>query len=147
MSANDYDKDLYAWSYENASLLRQGKFKDADIQHIAEELESLGASEKNALKSHLAVLIMHLLKWEYQPNRQSRSWSLTIANQRDDVKDVLEDNPSLKSKVDDILIKAYRKAHREAQKETGFSANVFPATCPYTFEQLLDEEFFPIQGN
>ena len=90
-----YEKDFYAWTQEQANLIRQGKFNEIDTLHIIDEIESMGRSEKRALKSRLAVLLMHLLKWQYQPTFRGVSWTITIRNQRWEIAELLEDNPSL----------------------------------------------------
>lgn len=138
-----YDQDLYAWALENAELMRQGRFDEVDVQHIVEELEALGASEKRELSSRIEVLLMHLLKWEYQPSHQGRSWRLTIGNQRLDIERLLDDNPSLKSKLSEVLDKSYLRAAKKAHLETDLPISVFPKKCPYTLEQVLDDEFWP----
>jgi hypothetical protein len=138
-----YDTDFYAWAHEQARLLREGKIAAADIAHIVEELESLGRTEKRELVSRLTVLLTHLLEWAFQPNLRSRSWRLTIETQRDDVVDHLADNPSLKARLDELLAKAYRRARREAELETGLAESAFPVSCPWTFAQIVDPDFWP----
>ncbi|HLB99535.1 MAG TPA: DUF29 domain-containing protein, partial [Acetobacteraceae bacterium] len=96
MSNSLYDRDFYAWANEQAALLRAGRLAEADLENIAEEIESMGRSEKRELNSRLRVLLMHLLKWRHQPMLRSKRWSNTIAAQRDDIVDHLADNPSLK---------------------------------------------------
>lgn len=135
-----HDHDFYAWTQNQAQLLRGGQFDGLDIQQIAEELEDMGRSEKRALESRLEVLIMHLLKWQYQPNLRSRSWQLTIREQRLRVQNLLEDNPSLQPYLSQRLDKIYGLAVIAAERETGL--NLFPETCPYEIEQILSENFF-----
>lgn len=135
-----YDRDFYAWTQNQAQLLRGGQFDVLDIQQIAEELEDMGRSEKRALESRLEVLIMHLLKWQYQPNLRSRSWQLTIREQRLRVQNLIEDNPSLQPYLSQRLDKIYGLAVIAAERETGL--NLFPETCPYEIEQILSENFF-----
>ena len=105
-----YDQDFYAWANEQAALLRAGKLAAADIEHIAEEIESMGKAEKRELVSRLTVLLLHLLKWQFQPDRRGSSWDATITVQRDDITDHLRDNPSLKAKIGAAITDAYRKA-------------------------------------
>ena len=138
-----YDQDFYAWANEQAELLRAGNLSAADIEHIAEEIESMGKTEKRELVSRLTVLLLHLLKWRYQPNLQGPSWRTTIVNQRFDIVDHLDDNPSLKSLLAEAMTRAYRKAIRDAGLETGLPEATFPTTCPWTFEQIMDETFWP----
>src|SRR3990172_2106222 len=105
-----YDTDFYQWTFHNAELLRQGKLTEVDVQNIAEELESMGKSEKRELINRLAVLIMHLLKWQYQPEKRSHSWIETINEQRRQIILLLEDNPSLKYEIEEKIIRAYNLA-------------------------------------
>jgi hypothetical protein len=138
-----YDRDFYAWANKQAALLRAGKLDQADIEHIAEEIESMGRSEKRELVNRLTVLLAHLLKWQHQPERRGASWEVTITNQRIDLTTHIEDNPSLQSKMPEAIADAYRKARGEAYAETGLDRNAFPQTCPWSFEQMIDEGFWP----
>ena len=138
-----YDTDFYAWANEQATLLRAGRYDAADIENIAEEIESMGRSEKRELISRLTVLLVHLLKWQIQPNHRGNSWRLTIENQRDRLHDHLNDNPSLKPMLGDVLFSAYRQARREAAVETGLDPKMFPASCLWTYEQTVEADFWP----
>lgn len=138
-----YEKDFYAWTQEQANLIRQGKFNEIDTLHIIDEIESMGRSEKRALKSRLAVLLMHLLKWQYQPTFRGVSWTITIRNQRWEIAELLEDNPSLQHWVADTMLDAYKQARLNAQTETALRLDVFPEECPWTVEQVVSNEFFP----
>jgi len=135
-----YDRDFYAWANEQAALLRAGRLSAADIAHIAEEIESMGRSEKRELTSRLAVLLAHLLKWRFQPERRGRSWQATIREQRSEVADLLADNPSLGARLDELLPNAYGKAVQIAIRETDLAEETFPAICPWTFEQAMQDE-------
>lgn len=138
-----YEKDFYAWTQEQANLIRQGKFNEIDTLHIIDEIESMGRSEKRALKSRLAVLLMHLLKWQYQPTFRGVSWTITIRNQRWEIAELLEDNPSLQHWVTDTMLDAYKQARLNAQTETALRLDAFPEECPWTVEQVISNEFFP----
>lgn len=138
-----YDKDFYAWAIENAELLRQKKFEEIDIDNIAEEIESMGKSNKRSLFSHLSVLIAHLLKWKFQPVRQSKSWILTIENQRFEITDLLQESPSLKQEIIMQFDHAYKKALIIASEQTGIDKKDFPKSCPFTLEKCLDNDFLP----
>lgn len=138
-----YDKDFYSWTMENATLLRQRKFSEIDIEHIAEELESMGKSDKRELASRLAVLIAHLLKWQFQPTMRSTSWKLTIKAQRIGILRLLRESPSLKYRINSIEEDAYEEAKVIAAKETGLIESTFPERCFFTFDQCLDSEFLP----
>lgn len=141
MDLVSYQQDFYGWTQEQAQLLKAQKFQLIDWQNLAEEIEDMGRSEKRQLESRLEVLIMHLLKWQFQPSLQSRSWELTIKEQRLRIKKLLSENPSLKPALDEVIEKVYPFAIISAEKETGLSA--FPETCPYSLTDILSPEFFP----
>jgi hypothetical protein len=145
-AASLYDQDFYAWANEQAALLRAGKLGAADIAHIAEEIESMGKTEKRELVSRLTVLLLHLLKWQFQPGRRGSSWDATITVQRDDVADHLRDNPSLKATLTTAITDAYRKAAILATGETGLARSTFPAACPWSFDQIMDAAYWPDDG-
>jgi len=143
MSNSLYDRDFYAWANQQAALLRAGRLTEADIENIAEEIESVGRSEKRELVSRLSVLLMNLLKWQFQPSHHGTSWQLSIDNTRDALADHLSDNPSLRSQLDQVMRSAYRRAANEAAVETGFDRGIFPTDAPYTFEQAMNSDFWP----
>jgi hypothetical protein len=138
-----YERDFHAWTRQQAALLRAGRLPELDIDHLAEELDSMGARERRELTNRLAVLLAHLLKWQHQPERRGNSWRLTIEVQRLDLQDLLDQNPSLKPELPERLPAAYRKAVLLAAQETGQDKAVFPAECPYSGEQVLDAGFWP----
>ena len=138
-----YEQDFYAWANEQAALLRAGQLSAADIEHIAEEIESMGKTEKRELVSRLAVLLLHLLKWRYQPNLQGPSWRATIRIQRRDLARHMADNPSLKAKLPEAIEDAHGNAVLLAVAETGLPEATFPNECPWTFEQFMAEDFWP----
>lgn len=139
----NYDKDFYGWTQEQASLLRAGRLTELDIDNLIEEVETMGRSEKRELESRLTVLLLHLLKWKYQDARRGRSWELSIIEQRLKFDETLEENPGLKPKLDEILVKAYKFAIIQASRETQLSIKVFPDSCPWPFEQITDNTFYP----
>jgi len=138
-----YDLDFYAWSREQAALLRAGDVDAADLEKIAEEIESMGKTERRELISRLTFLLVHLLKWRYQPALRGRSWRLSVEGQRLDIADHLADNPSLKAELPAVIAQAYRRALIEASRETGLDASMFPASCPFAFEDMLHPDFWP----
>jgi hypothetical protein len=137
------DRDFYAWSLEQAALLRGGRVAEADLEAIAEEIESMGKTEKRELVSRLTVLLMHLLKWRHQRSHRGKLWRLSIANARDDIADHLEDNPSLKTMLDSAMEQAYRGARWKAAIETEFDEDDFPARCPWSLAEAMDPGFWP----
>src|SRR5208283_6202845 len=139
-----YDRDFYAWSVEQAALLREGRVAEADLENIAEEIESMGRTEKRELVSRLTILLLHLLKWRHQPDRRGASWEASIRVQRNRLDDHLDDNPSLKPLLPQALASAYRDAALEAVAETGLAGSTFPDACPWTVEQVLDGGFWPL---
>jgi len=138
-----YDRDFYAWANEQAGLLRAGKLSEADIENIAEEIESMGKGEKRELVSRLTVLLLHLLKWQYQPSHRGHSWRNSVRIQRREVAAHMADNPSLKSLLPQAIEQAHGTAVIQAENETGLSEGTFPVVCEWSFEQMLDPDFWP----
>ncbi len=138
-----YDQDFYAWSNQQAALLRAGDLQRADIEHIAEEIETMGKTEKRELISRLTVLVLQLLKWRFQPAGRGPSWEASIRVQRNRLVDHLDDNPSLKPLTPRAMQIAYRDAVLEAVAETGLPRATFPETCPWSFEQANDADSWP----
>jgi Domain of unknown function DUF29 len=138
-----YDEDFYAWSREQARLLREGRLNEIDAESIAEEIESLGKSDRRELRSRLTVLLTHLLKWHFQPEHRSGSWRSTIREQRRQMDELLDDSPSLRPTVGEALGKAYADARANAADECGQAIDAFPTECPYTTDELIDLGFWP----
>lgn len=138
-----HESDFYAWALEQAALLRAGKLSALDVEHLIEELEAMGRSERREMENRLRVLLMHLLEWEFQPGRRCASWEATIKIQRKDVATLLRRNPSLKGELDELLADAYDIARLEAHGETGLPESTFPDACPYTWEQATGADFWP----
>ena len=138
-----YDEDFYAWTQAQAALLRQAKASDLDWENLAEEIESVGISQRNKVQSHCRRLLQHLLKWRYQPTQRSRSWRRTIITQRLDIATEVGDRGTLRQQLPLLLQAAYPGARRLAETETGLPLATFPATCPWTPAQVLDEDFWP----
>jgi Domain of unknown function DUF29 len=136
-----YDRDFYSWSLEQARLVRQGQWDSVDRENVAEEIESSGREQFNKLESALRALMMHMLKWDHEAGRRSRSWSISIRQQRLEIDDVLADNPGLKSRIAEAVARGYRKARLEAAKETGLDEKIFPETCPYSWDDIVAREF------
>ncbi|BAP57536.1 hypothetical protein THII_3239 [Thioploca ingrica] len=138
-----YDTDFYGWTNQQAELLRTGKIAEADLKNIAEEIEDMGKNLKRELENRLKILFIHLLKWQYQPGYRGNSWRYSIEEQRAELADHIKDNPSLQYKLPEAIERGYRYAITGAAKETGLSKNTFPESCPWTFEQAMDNEFWP----
>jgi Domain of unknown function DUF29 len=105
-----YHHDFYTWTHEQAALLKEGRLDELDIEHLIEELEDIGTSRERELENRLGILLAHLLKWQYQPERRSRSWEATIKEQRRRIERVLRKNPGLKSYLDEAFENAYGDA-------------------------------------
>ncbi len=138
-----YDTDFDLWIEETVKKLKAGSFNEVDLDNLIEEIESMGKSNKRELKSLLAVLLMHLLKWKYQPSKRSNSWLNTIREQRLQLSLLLEDSPSLKPLLEQQFEQWYQYARKEAVKETNLSLDTFPQSCPFTIETVLDSDFLP----
>ena len=132
-----YDRDFYLWIQATAQQLKEGKFNEIDIPNLVEEIESMGRSEKRELKSRLIVLLMHLLKWQYQPEKRSESWRSTISEQRICLEELLEDSPSLQPLISEVFDDCYQKARLKASDETGIKLNFFPKESPFSLEETL----------
>jgi hypothetical protein len=141
--ANLYDYDFNLWVEATANLLRSGKLTEIDVVNLLEEVESMGNSDKLALSSNLVVVLLHLLKWQYQPHKRTRSWEKSIAEHRRRIDERFEISPSLKRYYLQIFDKCYRNARKQAKIETRLPLNNFPEICPFTYEQVLDEDFLP----
>ncbi len=140
---NLYEIDFYAWTQEQASLLRKHQWSQLDLLNLIEEIESLGKQQRQELRNRLSVLIGHLLKWQYQSSKRSRSWLATIRVQRRDTLRLLKDNPSLKSYLEDALPEAYENGRDLAMGETDLPEETFPKKCPYSLTEILGDRFYP----
>lgn len=138
-----YEEDFYAWTQEQASLIKNNTLSELDRNNLSEEVENMGASEVRELESRFEVLLTHLLKWKYQPTHRSMSWELTIKEQRKRIEKRLQRMPSLKARLDEVFVDAYEVATYEAAKETTLSLKAFPEVCEWSRKQVLDDEFFP----
>jgi hypothetical protein len=136
-----YEADFYSWTQRTAALLRARRFEDVDVEHAAEEIEAMGKRDLKELNSRVQVLLSHLLKWQLQPERRAPSWQGTIVAQRLEIGALLEQSPSLRPKVAGELGRNYVGAVKRALPESGLGKDAFPVRCPFTVEQILDEEF------
>ena len=138
-----YEKDYYLWLKTTVEQLKQGNFSAVEINYLIEEIESMGRKEKSALSSNLQVLLMHLLKYKYQPEKRSNSWRFTIFEHRDRLIELFEESPSLKPYFEEVMNKCYEKARKKAAIETGMDIGLFPTDLPFTLEEILDTEYLP----
>jgi hypothetical protein len=147
----EYEQDFDAWIQQHINLLKQGRLEEIDVDHLIEELEDMGKSNRRELVNRFIPLIAHLLKWQYQYKQLQNqwvtftggSWRGTITEQRTKMTKLLKQSPSLKGKLPEAILDAYPDALKVAVSETGLPKSTFPNSCPYTIEQLLDEDFYP----
>lgn len=138
-----YNSDFYGWTKEQVQLLREEKWEILDKLNLIEEIETLGRQERRELVNRLALLLGHLLKWQYQPEKRSNSWLAKIREQRTQVKRILTDSPSLKSYLEEALQLSYEDGINLAVKETNLPYETFSQSCNYGISQILDNEFLP----
>ena len=138
-----YKTDYGAWIQKQVMLIEKQQWDLVDSGHLVEELESLGKQQRQELRNRLSVLMGHLLKWEFQPKKRSRSWLATIRIQRREIAKLLEENPSLKAYLDEALSWSYENGRDLAMGETDLPEDAFPAKLTYSSEQVLDPSFFP----
>jgi len=142
-SSPAYELDFYGWTQEQARLLQEQKWSQLDIPNLVEEIEALGRQERQELENRLGILLGHLLKWEFQPDQRSRSWFATIREQRRRVERLLKKSPSLQPYLPEALENGYQDALDLAVRETSLSYKTFPPECPYSLEQILNNNVFP----
>jgi hypothetical protein len=149
MTKTTYDTDFYAWTKAQAAALRAKKWLALDVDNLAEEIESLGRSDRRAITHQLERLLLHLLKWVYQPDqraRRGRGWRGSVRQARTAIADLLEESPSLRDYPAQRVALAYRRARQQSAIQTGLPLATFPETCPWSSAQLLDEDFWPEDG-
>ena len=138
-----YEEDFFLWTQRQAALIRAGQFDLVDWENVALEIGAIGGRERRELGTRLKILTMHLLKWQFQPQRRSKSWRGTINDQRDEIEQLLEEDPSLRREIEALIGKRYRIARANAAAETGLALRTFPSRCPYAADQILDDTYFP----
>ena len=143
MPNSDYVRDFHAWANKQAALLRAGQFAAADIEHIAEEIESLGRSETRELVNCVGALQLYLLRSRYQPKRRSANWQASIKLRRLNLAKHLRDNPSLKAKLPEAMTDSYRWAAAEIAEETRLAVSDLPEKCPWSFDEMMNGEVWP----
>jgi hypothetical protein len=132
-----YEQDFAAWLQAQADLLRERRFDELDIPNLAEEVESVGRSEFRALESALELILFHMMKWDYQTERQGRSWRDTINEQRSQVAKLLRDNPSFKSRLNEAIQVAYSGVPAKIDQKTGVPEHRLPRECPYSLDEIM----------
>ena len=143
MAETLYRTDTYAWTRQQVDLLRNEDFVAVDWDNLIEEIDSLGREQQNAVRSQLERLIMHLLKWKYQSSRQGSSWLRSIVDSRVQIELKLQDNPSLRPRLEEFVSDVYQLARRHASVETKIRLHTFPELCEWTKDQLMDFDFYP----
>jgi hypothetical protein len=139
-----YEQNFHAWINQQIAFLNEKKFNALDINHLIEELEGMAKKDKSELVNRLVILIAHLLKWQYQANKQGKSWQATIDEQRDQITaGLLVETPHLKAYLLVAINKSYQRAVKLAAKETGYTQSHFPKECPYSPKLLLNENYYP----
>jgi hypothetical protein len=143
VSQSLYDQDFYAWTQDQARAVYNKSWDKVDVEHLVEEIEALGSGQEHAVESHLVNLLLHLLKWHYQPERRGKSWrqSMLVARQR--IARRLKRNPSLRPRLPFFLVDAYIDARALAASDTQLPLETFPPQCPWSLEQLQDADFLP----
>ena len=144
MSSLDiYQTDFQAWTKAQIEILRNQEWHKLDLENLIEEIDTLGRQQRQELRNRLAVLIDHLLKWQYQSEQRSRSWLATIRVQRRDILRLIKENPSLKSYLEEAILEAYDNARDLAMGETDLPEETFPRSCQYAPQEILSHDFYP----
>jgi Domain of unknown function DUF29 len=142
-TATLYDTDFAQWAEKTAQMLKDGRISEVDLENLIEEIEDLSRRERDALYSNLKIVLLHLLKWEFQPHSQTNSWRASIREHRQRIKQQVKKSPSLKAYPEEILSECYAEARELASDETGLPLTTFPAECPYAITDILTPEFLP----
>ncbi|WP_252177778.1 DUF29 domain-containing protein [Endozoicomonas sp. 4G] len=148
---NLYDTDFYTWSYQQAELIKQGRFDELDMDNLAEEVEDMGRARQRSVESRLSQLLMHSLKWQMQSKKNDlhdmdrwfRSWSISIGKQRDAIEHELKKNPGLYHKLEEIFLESYQYARKLAAREMQCKPDAFPSECPWTYDEIMEDDWLP----
>ncbi|NJL88595.1 MAG: DUF29 domain-containing protein [Coleofasciculaceae cyanobacterium SM2_1_6] len=138
-----YDRDFMLWIETTVQLLKEQRFAEVDLENLIEEVEDMGRSNKSALRNNLIVVLLHLLKWKYQPKKRTNSWKFSIREHRRRLEEDFEDSPSLQNYYREVFTKCYANARKLAADETGLALDIFPVESPLSPEEVLDAEFLP----
>lgn len=140
---NLYEVDYLQWIETTVEKLRNQDYSNVDWENLLEEIEDMGKSERRSLESNLIIVILHLLKWQFQPENRSGSWEGSIVEHRRRVKKAIKESPSLKPYLESIFAESYTEAVKQAKAETGLPLETFPQECPYSLPNVIDDEFLP----
>jgi hypothetical protein len=143
MTKDLYDQDYYLWVMRTIELLNQKKFSELDLTNLVEEIEDMGKSEKKSITSNLRILLMHLLKYKYQSDKQTNSWLFTIVEHRKRLQEAFKVSPSLRCYYEEVFLDCYQDARELASAETGLSMQIFSEVCPFTPEEALNSSYLP----
>lgn len=138
-----YEQDFMLWIEKTVDLLRQQKFTELDLENLIEEIEDMSMSQRSALRSNFTVILLHLLKWKYQPEKRTNSWKSSIREHRMRIRDQFKDSPSLKRYFVEIFVKCFQDARELAADETGLKLEIFPEESPFSLDEVLDPDFLP----
>lgn len=138
-----YEADYLRWIETTVEKLRSQNYAEVDWENLIEEIEDVGRSERRSLESNLIVILLHLLKWQYQPNRSSGSWEGSMIEHRRRIKKAVKESPSLKPYLESIFAECYTEALKQAKAETGLALETFPIECPYELAEVMDDDFLP----
>lgn len=138
-----YQLDFNTWTHQTAQLLREGRWEEVDTEHLIEEIEDLGKRDRRAVTSQLIRLLLHLLKWQYQPEKRSDSWLNFITDARVQIELAFEDSPSLKNYLTEQVENSYARSQKQTAQQTGLDITVFPSTCPYLLDNILKQDWLP----
>lgn len=140
-AADLYERDFYSWVQQQVAALREGRIADLDLENLAEEIHDVGSEQLSKVRSAFRIVLVHMLKWDHQPEKRTRSWTTSIATHRSDIADIIEANPSLRRRRAELMQRAYKNARLEAADETGLKRAAFPVECLYTLDEVLDRAF------
>jgi hypothetical protein len=141
--ANLYDQDYYLWLSHTANLIKEGKFSEVDAANLVEEIEDMGKSEQRAIESNLVVVLLHLLKYKYQPEKRTNSWKASIREHRRRLRKAFSASPSLKRYFEQVFDECYQDGREQAADETGLPLDTFPIKSPFTPIEVLDADYLP----
>ena len=138
-----YDRDYYLWLQHTIELIKEGKFDEVDTVNLIEEIKDMGRSEQRSIESNLVVVLLHLLKYKYQPHKRTNSWKSSIREHRRRISKAFKASPSLKNYFESVFDECYQDSREQAADETGFALSTFPSECPFSISQVLNSNYLP----